>query len=193
MKPALRDFLFLAASCVVVALTAWRMNHPRVPRAEGPTVISEVRPAPAFELYDQQSRLVQLDAYLHRHRILLAFFDADVNPEKLDFLQRLREFHPALKQNGVIVLGVCNALPQQIRDPTRVPFPFPILADISAGQPGSVSAAWGCAGPGTAENPRLIRPALFLIERSGHVAWQGDFPQPVSDPQQLITLLIEGD
>ncbi len=193
MKTKPRDVIFLAALCVVFVLTAWRMNNPRGPQPVGPALIGAVRTAPAFELYDQQSRLVQLDAFLHRHHILLAFFDAGVNSDELDFLQRLREFHPALKENGVLVLGVTNTLPQQIRAPTRSPFPFPVLADISAGQPGSASAIWGCARPGSAGQSWQILHSVFLIERSGHVAWEGDFPQPVPDPQQLIRRLIEGD
>jgi hypothetical protein len=33
---------------------------------------------------------------------------------------------------------------------------------------------------------------VFLIDRAGMVAWEGDHPQPVAEPDRLIALICRG-
>ncbi len=65
-----------------------------------------LKPAPTFELFDQKSRLVKLDAFLHRHPILIVFFDGAAGPDASETLRKLRDYYPALKENDVVVLAV---------------------------------------------------------------------------------------
>jgi peroxiredoxin len=193
MKLKLRDLVLAGSAVVITALCWWRTTTPVQHSAATDFSATDRRPAPAFELYDQNSHLVKLDAYLHRHTIALVFFDGSQDPETIDALVRFREFHPALKSNGVIVIGVSNALPQRIRAQSVRPFPFPILADINAGQPGSASLEWGCAVADQPDGRYSIRSALFLIDRTGLVSWHNNLPIPEQSPEQVVTALIAGE
>ena len=70
----LREIFFGTLLFIVIAATAWRMLTPRDTNRDAVTVTDE-RPAPAFQLLDQNGRPAQLQGYLNRHRILLVFFD----------------------------------------------------------------------------------------------------------------------
>lgn len=194
-----RELAVVAAGLLIATACTWRILTPRT-RPAVTMPVADQRPAPAFQLHDQQSRLVNLEAYLHRHRIVLVFFDGVVDPETHPPLKLLREYYPALEQQGIIVLGVSNALPQTLRAQLSRPFPFPLLSDVQAGQPGSACVQWGtvqaaASTPGNlpSDQPALsIQPAVFLIERSGLVDWENNYPRPVSDPSQLIRTLLTG-
>jgi peroxiredoxin len=145
MKSPFRELIVVAAGIVIAGLCWWRMSAPEIPRASLQQVVADQRMAPTFELYDQQSHLVKLSGFVGRHPIVLIFFDGRQPPENDRSLVMFRDFYPSLRTSGVIVLGVSSALPQQIRRKSVQPFPFPILADVTAGQPGSASLIWGCS------------------------------------------------
>lgn len=182
-----RDLVLLLAGIAVFSLTTWRILNPRGLDSAPAEVPENLHPAPAFELYDQNSRLVKLEAYLHRHIIVLVFFSGTERPDENRTLLQLREFHSTLKENGVIVIAVSNALPQQIRNGSEKPFPFPILSDVTPERPGSPCQLWGRS---TANG---ISPGVFLIDRSGLVSWSDDRPSPVGDSGQLIRRLVAGE
>lgn len=187
-----RDIVLVLATIIVFSLTVWRLQNSGDGEALPAAALGNLKAAPAFELYDQNSRLIKLEAYLHRHQIVIVFFNGQEDSEQNSMLTRLREFYPALKSNGVVVIGVSDALPQQIRLRPGKPFPFPILSDVNAGQPGSPSRIWGRSAVNPGEASGGISPAVFLIDRAGNVAWQGDYPAPVTDPGALIRRLIAG-
>lgn len=196
-----REILVILSGAVIAAACFWRIAVPRDTAGSSSAVVVEKRPAPSFELYDQQSRLVKLDAYLHRHDIVLVFFDGSRSPEDQLVLTQLREFYPALQSSGIVALGISNALPQVIRQQSQKPFPFPIVSDVTAGQPGSASQIWGCVermplpeSPGAAPDDLrpVIRDSVFFIDRGGLVGWDGDHPRPLDRPQDLVSALISG-
>jgi len=187
-----RILILPVAALIIGGLCAWRLANPRSPADPGdlPALRS---PAPAFQLYDQDSTLVKLEAYLHRHQIVLVFFDGQAGPEASPLLTQLREFYPALKREGVIVMGISTALPQQIRNDSSQPFPFPVLCDAAATDPQSVHRAWDrIIEPVSLDKPAGTKPGVFLINRAGLVAWEGKYPVPESQPELILNRLLNG-
>ncbi|MEZ6128310.1 MAG: redoxin domain-containing protein [Planctomycetaceae bacterium] len=191
--PQRSHILILSAAAVIISgLCAWRIANPHQRNSQ--TALPEMRmAAPAFQLYDQESTLVNLESFLHRHQVVLVFFDGQAGPESSRVLTQLREFHPALKREGIIVLGVSTALPQEIRNNSAQPFPFPILSDAAATDPKSVHQVWGrYIAPESLDKPAGTIPGVFLIDRAGLVAWEGRFPKPEADPDRIVSRLLSG-
>lgn len=193
MRPRLRILVLPLAAVIILSLCVWRIVTPRQRTSIASADMTQRRPAPAFQLYNQDSELVQLQSYLNRHRIVLVFFDGQRGPEQDPVLSQLREFYQALKNEGFIVLGVSTALPQQIRQSSQNPFPFDLLSDVAATAPESAHRRWGrLIEPEAPGQPAGTRPAVFLIDRSGLVPWQDGQPRSVDHPEQLVSQLLAG-
>jgi peroxiredoxin len=192
MPRSSRILILPLAAAIITGLCVWRITNPRQTGQE--VALPEMRrPAPAFQLYDQESTLVNLESFLHRHQIVLVFFDGQTGPESSSVLTQLRDFHPALKREGIILLGVSTALPQQIRNNSLQPFPFALLSDVNAIQADSVHRQWGRFVPPPAnDQPAGTLPGVFVIDRSGLVAWEGDAPKPEAQPDRILNTLLSG-
>ena len=189
MKPRFIALLILLTS--VVAATAWRIATPRK-ITEITLEAVDMRPAPLFQLLDQHDRPIQLNGYLNRYRIVLAFFEATSGPTADPVQMKLKEFHPALKSAGIMVFAVSSPLTPEHKQSAQS-FPFPVLRDTLAGQPETCCRLWGRATADVGANVvARILPATFLIEADGTVQWNGDFPKPTDDPELLIVKLISG-
>lgn len=185
-----RILVLPAAALIILTLCLWRLNNPPPTQAEM-DLPGETRQAPAFQLYDQDSRLLKLDAYLGRHRIVIVFYDGQAGPDADPVLQELRKFHPALKAESVVVLGVSTALPQENRNNSEQPYPFALLSDAVAVDKNSVHTVWGrLVPPPSLDKPAGTKPGVFLIDRRGQVPWSGDLPQPEADTRTLISRLL---
>jgi len=188
MKP--REIFFGGLLFTVVATTTWRMLTPRNVTNVAVTVTDE-RPAPVFQLLDQNGRPAQLQGYLNRHRILLVFFDGRKGINGDPLMEQIRKFAPAIKRTGVKLIAVSTPLTPEIKLQAET-YPFPVLRDNWSGQPGSSSVKWGTAVLPTKEATAPIRPAMFVIEHTGMVEWEGDKPKAVADPALFLTQLIAG-
>lgn len=187
-----RILILPVAAIVIASLCAWRIANPH--RTPSVDELPEMRrPAPAFQLYDQESTVVNFSAYLNRHRIVLVFFDGQAGPDNSPVLNQFREFYPALEREGVMVFAVSTALPQEIRNNSRQAWPFAILSDAAATAENSVHRVWGTfLEPPTLDKPAGTKPAVFLIDRSGLVAWDGEFPKPEPDAALVLNELLSG-
>ncbi len=156
-------------------------------------VPEQLRPAPGFQLLDQHNRPMQLAGYVNRYRVLLAFFDGSKGLDADPLMRQLREFHPALKRAGIVVLGISTPMSGDFKEASGV-WPFPILRDTNAGQPDSCCSTWGCTTPGANGSPiPVVRSALFLIRQDGLVPWDGEFPKPIDQPETAIRRILSGD
>jgi len=187
----LRFVVFAVLLSLVVGLTLWRAANPRTK-----TVVSleslDQRPAPEFQLLDQNSRPIQLKGYMGRYRVLVYFFASGQPLDSDPVLQRLREVYPTLKRSGVMVFAISSPLGPQEK-PKAVSYPFPILRDTVAGQPDSCSTLWGrTQGTQASTTGAKIEPAAFLADATGLVSWKGDFPRPADDAIDLINDLVAG-
>ena len=188
MKP--REIFFASLLIVVVAATAWRMLTPRDVTKVAVAVTDE-RPAPVFQLLDQNGRPAQLRGYLNRHLILLVFFDGRKGLSGDPLLEQIRKFAPAIKRTGVKLIAVSTPLTPELKSQAEN-YPFPVLRDNWSGQPGSCSVKWGTAILPTKEATAPIRSAMFVIEHTGMVEWEGETPKPIADPALFLTQLIAG-
>lgn len=186
-----RTQILVAFTVLIAGASCWRYFNPRPPQSAADVETAFLKPAPTFELFDQKSRLVKLDAFLHRHPILIVFFDGDAGPDASETLRKLRDYYPALKENDVVVLAVSNVLPQQNRARGE-PFPFPLLSDIGGAGVRSVVQEWGCAEAPDSEGSVEVKEAMFFINRAGFVTWEDNHPRPVEKPLELITSLLTG-
>jgi peroxiredoxin len=186
----LREKLFGSVLLVVVAATAWRILTPRDAEKRTATFVDE-RPAPTFQLLDQNGRQANLQSYLHRHRIVLVFFDSSKGLESDPLMRRIREFAPAIKRTGVKLLAVSLPFTPEFKSQAEN-FPFPVLHDTQSGYPDSSSVKWGTAILPSKGAVADIRPAMFVIEQTGLVEWNGERPKPVDNPELFLTRLISG-
>lgn len=190
MKP--RFLILIAALIAVASMTAWRLANP-MQRDAVILVPEQMQPAPGFQLLDQHNRPVQLAGYINRYRVLLAFFDGQKGLDADPLMVQLREYHPALKRAGVIVLGISTPMSGANKDAAAV-WPFPILRDTNAGQPDSCCSTWGCTLPlKDGEVSPHVRSALFLIRQDGLVPWDGKLPKPVAEPESAVRRILSGD
>ena len=177
------------AALVIVGLCSWKLSRPVTDGSPGGVVVTERRQSPRFELIDQNKLLVKFERYLHRHRIVLVFFDSKQAPDQDERLAQLRDALPQLGRNETIVVGVSGGLPQENRRGSV--FPFPLLTDLRQRQPGShflVHKQWGSYDERTGQ-PEF---EMFLIDRKGTVAWEADKPRPIRNPTVVINALING-
>ncbi len=178
--------LLPVAAVAIVVACVWKLNQ-TPPERTDITPLRELRPSPTFELPDQKSRMVRLERYLHRHPIVLVFFDGDRGADKDMWLRALRSSADSIARSGTIVLGISMALPRANRE---TEFPFPLLTDLNPAQPGStneVHRQWGVLD----EEGRTV-PSVFLITRAGLVDWDGQHPRPVQDPAALVRAVMQG-
>ena len=182
------------AAAVIAGLTAYRLQ--RDPAQSGST--SQAAPAqrqlaPRFELFDQQGQLVKFERYLGRTRLLVVFFDGERGADADPYLTTLRDNIRKVERAGVQVVGISTATRyanRQADDRGGEPFPFPLLTDIDPRQPipAPVHQQFGLYDIESA----ATRTGVFLIDRAGMVAWEGDAPQPVAEPDPLIRLITRG-
>lgn len=155
----------------------------------------EIRPrrsAPAFRLFDQNSELVNLTAYLNRHRLIIVFFDGRISPTEDPVIQSLIQHAEELQAAADKVFLVSMALPQENRARVGDDFPFVLLSDPSAIDPGSVHRTWGClrAPDAKVTQPTTI-PKVFVVDRLGRVAWDGHHPAAEQVGDGFIKQLLE--
>ena len=80
-----RVFLLVLAAGVIGGLCAFKVTRHYTP----PTSVAAqalAAPAPEFELYDQNSpsRIVRLEGYLGRQRVIIAFFDGQAGGSRVE-------------------------------------------------------------------------------------------------------------
>jgi thioredoxin-dependent peroxiredoxin len=173
-----RLWLLAAAAVVIAGLCTYRATRTYAPQSTATSVPLSL-PAPAFELYDENSpsHLVRLSAYLGRQRVLVAFYDGSRGPHASQALERLRADWSKLRKADIYVLAVSTALPQENRKDLAKygTFPFPLLSDVDL----SVHRAWGRYDE---EHGRPLE-GVFLVDRKGEVIWSREAggPLPLSN------------
>ena len=181
-----RRILVLPVAAIVIALlSAYRLTRTDPPQPEIAAQRAVEKPAPAFELLDQNkpSEPVRLRRYLDRRQVLVVFFDGRQGADQSLVVRHLREEFELLRKSNIAVLAISTALPQENRKVIERagPFPFPLLSDPDL----NVHRAWGRLDAATG------RPltGVFLVSRAGLVQWSrdSDFPAPLAGAENDIT------
>ena len=186
MKP--RFVILIMLLSLAAGASFWRMSHPLQTKPFDPTTLI-VKPAPEFRLLDQHDRQTILKSYLHRHPILIYFFDGAKGPDADPILQTLARMNDALESDGYRVFAISSPLGPDHKPETQK-YPFPILRDTLAGQTGSCCNVWGRLRDGETAIPISVRPALFMIEQNGMVRWGDNHPRQIEEPQKFLAELL---
>lgn len=182
-----RVFLLLVAAVFIGGLCAFKATRRFLPQtAVAPRPLAE--PAPPIELYDQSapSRIVRLESYLGRQRVIVVFFDGREGAHASRVLNYLKDNWGRLRAADIHVLAVSTALPQENRKEIARygPYPFPLLSDPDL----HVHRAWDCLD----EARRAAHPGVFIVDRKGWVRWsrETDAPEPAGNWQAAVEGLI---
>lgn len=161
--------LVIPVSAVVIAGLIWyRINRPTTAAALT-TVAATMRPAPLFQLYDEQSQIVRLARYIGRHRMLMVFFDGTRGPDQSELLLELRRKFLPIHESGAIVLAISALRPSELRPAPNErgertsrnePFPFGMLADINNFEVHRLYGAFD-------DKTNRPREAVFVVDRAG--------------------------
>lgn len=168
MRPIL--FLIPISAAVIAGLVTYRIQRPPAPAP--PTAVATIaRPAPLFQLYDEQSQIVRLARYLGRHRLLIIFFDGTGGPDRSELLLELRREFLPIHETGAIVLAISGLRPSELRPAANErgertardePFPFEMLADINDYEVHRLYGAYDDARG-------RPREAVFVVDRTGMI------------------------
>ncbi|MFN0055353.1 MAG: redoxin domain-containing protein [Planctomycetales bacterium] len=185
-------FLVVPLSAVVVGgLVGYRLANPRTASPEFVVSVSG-RPAPLFQLYDEQSQIVRLARYIGRHKLLIVFFDGSRGPDESALLVNLRQAFLPIRKTKAIVLAISSLRPSQLRPPPgergertsrAEPFPFTLLADTldNPDQPDhAVHRLYGAFD----ENNRAPREAVFVVDGAGIIRHAHLGPAELGTPAQ---------
>lgn len=173
------------AACLIAGLMAYKWSQPRqVITPEQRLAVTLQRRAPLFSLYDANNRIVRLERYLSREKILVLFFDGEKGCDKDPLLAEIRQHYAAVSAQGVIV-AVSAATPWKNREAQKSAgeFPFPILSDADY----SVQTEYECL----AGDPPRTRPSAFVIDRLGVIRWSrigGKSPPTVAEIVEQLRL-----
>jgi peroxiredoxin len=169
-----RVVLLVMAGGIIGALCAFKLTRHYAPPGRIASR-SVSMPAPAVELYDQSapSKIVRLEAYLGRQRVLVVFFDGQAGAHASTTLGYLRDNWKRLRHANIQVIAISAALPQDNRkDIARYgDFPFPLLSDPDF----HVHRDWGRIDVKTTKP----LPDLILVDRKGWIASSGDSGTPL--------------
>ncbi len=141
--------------------------------------------APVFELFSQknQTDVIRLRGYLGRHQLLIAFFDGKKGVDQSPTISSLKDHYDLLEKKGVFVFGISEEIPQVnrkiIEETGKIP--FKLLSD-----PGfDVIRQWGCYD----EEKQTTVEKIFLIDRTGYVTWEGQFPKEMDSLEEFYNTL----
>jgi peroxiredoxin len=185
------------AALAIAALTFYRLQRGERPLAPVPkSAADSARPAPplSIPLSDQHRNMVKLERYYGRAPIVLVFFDKQTGAHADPYLTRLRDCFDAIQAAGTQVVGISRATPfenQQAEQRAGREFPFPLLSDVHPQglSPAPIHIQFGLFDPTT----DATRTGLFVIDRAGRIARDGERPRPVRDPDAAIEELCRGE
>lgn len=187
-----RAFLPLVAAVLIAGVCVWRVqtNRPQDYADQVAAAITSA-PAPLFELLDAKNHLVRLGTFVGRHPILLVFFDGEAGADRDADLIKLRNRAADLESQGVKVIAISSAIPQQNRQAMERggEFPFPLVSDFdprdAAGQL-RVHAVYGRLT--TDGKPR---PGLIVIDRKGQLQHHAGLPMAQPDLETALRLVLK--
>lgn len=173
------------AALAIIGMSLWKITRPPVEYA-AVAMPPTGRPAPLFELYDDNSQIVRVARYIGRHKLLIVFFDGRRGPDRSELLLSLRREWAAIEDTGAIVLAISDLRPAEHRPPPgphgeRIerdePFRFPMLSDINDHRVHRLYGAFD-------ETRGAPREAVFVIDRAGAIRHAHVAPDDLGTPRQ---------
>lgn len=191
------------AALVIAGLVTYRKLRPAQVPVSPDAVSAMVRGAPAYTLYDQHSRIVRLNSFRGRHKMLIVFVktpgskassQAGVHPEpdgkspavelqESDLLQTIRRDYAAILQTGAILHVISDTTPWNNRQKEGRDdhFPFTILSDLD----GDVHRQWNAYDSRTDQ----LLEAVCVVDRRGFIVRTFLGPDHLGTPADWIAAL----
>lgn len=192
----LREILLLCAGVGLLAVVVWRQNQLEDWENDPTRQVATIRTlAPRFTLADHNRKVVKLERLLGRHRVVIAFFDADLGVDKDLRTKQLLQNFSAIENAGVEVIAVSTATPfanEEAEKRLGYELPFPVLTDIDMTNPQPTPAhrLYGMLDPKTGKTST----GLFLIDRDGSLPLgQDGIPVPVANELAALKSLAKGE
>jgi len=191
-----REILLLSAGVFLIVLVVWRQNQLAEWENDPAHQVATIRTlAPRFTLADHNRKIVKLERLLGRHRVVIAFFDADLGVDQDPRTKALLENFEVIDQAGIEIIAVSTATPfvnEEAEKRLGKEIPFPVLTDIDMTNPQPTPAH---REYGLIESESgAVKTGLFMIERDGSLSFgQDGLPTPIADEQAALTALANGE
>lgn len=172
------------AAVVIFAAVEYRLRMPKTPKpASTFSGSASLQPAPPLEGTDSTNKYFRLQRYLGRQEVFVVFFDRKTGADKDPILKELKKHTETLKRNGIFVVAVSSALPQENRRADfETPIPFVLVTDPD--QEWRFHRPWGCLD----EESGTVIPNAFYIDRTGKIASRDGTPKPATLAELIARL-----
>jgi len=191
-----REILLLSAGVFLIVLVVWRQNQLDEWKNDPSRQVATIRTlAPRFTLADHNRKVVKLERLLGRHRVVIAFFDADLGVDQDPRTKSLLKNFDAIDQAGIEIIAVSTATPFANEEAERRlgrELPFPVLTDIDMTNPQPTPAhrEYGLVESDSGK----VKTGLFMIERDGSLSLdKNGLATPVADEQSALAALSKGE
>ena len=194
------------AAIVLVGLVCYRQFRPPRSPVSPDVLAATVRPVPYFyQLYDQHSRLVRLQAFVSRHKLLVVFVKTPgkrateasgtkpsttaqvagkiAEPQESPLLQTIRRDYAKIQETGAILHVISDTTPwnNRLKEDREQRFPFSILSDLD----GSTYRGWNAYDTRTQENLE----AVCVVDRKGFITRTFLGPDHLGTPDDWVAAL----
>lgn len=170
------------AAILIATAVGFKLQQPKssflLPPGDLP---SSQRMAPRRgELYDSKNRVVRVQAYLGRHKLLVFFFNGTPGADKSPLVTGLAERYADLATEDVKTFAVCGERTVEMRKAIERggPWPFPLLSDITY----QMHREWGAYS--TTED-RPVE-AVFVVDRRGVIVREFVAPSGLGTPDEWV-------
>jgi peroxiredoxin len=182
----LRVLVLPLAAIVIIAAVEYRLRQPDRPRSTTSTPHgAPFEPAPQLEGTDSNNKYFRLDRYLGRQEVFVVFFDRAKGANGDPVLAELKKRTQMLKSQGIFVVAVSSALPQENRRTDfETPIPFVLVTDPD--HVWKYHRLWGCLD----QDMGSAIPQTFFINRAGRTQMLNGKPVPVTLSQ--VSKRIDG-
>lgn len=120
--------------------------------------------APAFELKNQDGKIVRLADHIGQEILILAFYPSDFSPVCTNEMMCFKNDFAEFTQLGCKIIGISSDSEESHdKFKSKFSFPFELLSDPGA----KVSQLYGCKLPLVNKTNR----ATFIIDKQGKIAY----------------------
>lgn len=165
------------AALVILAAVGWKLSRQYDPPAAPERAY--IRQAPVFQLHDESMKLLRLQRYIGRQKILVAFLDAREGVDHSLVAQGIRENWADFERTGGVVIGITAVRPAENRAAIGRggAFPFVLLSDLNQLE---VHRQWGACD----EKTDLPREGVVIVDRAGWIRFIHFAPDTLGTPAQ---------
>ena len=188
-----RLWILFAAGLLIIGAVCYRLRRDELQRQESvsntesvsTTERTEIKPAPLFEAFNQDNKIVRLSSFIGRHEIWVIFFREPLDRDPL--FQKVVDASDSALARGVKIIGITAELPQNNRKFLKAlgVQEIPVLTDPEPIY--DLHHRWGLVD----EKSGDVRSGLFVVDRSGNKKWKNGYPASIANVDEFLKGAIE--